>query len=279
MAKLDALISHFSLHAGVFYTGNLCGVHDFERDDVKGHLHLVRQGTVQMTGVQAHTLHISEPTLVFLPRPERHRLMTMAHEGADVICGSVQFGQGGRNPITDSLPDVVAVPLAGLTGMDALLNLMFAEAFSNHSGRQAVLDRFCEILIVWLLRYCIDMKVTQGGVLAGMADARLVKALIGMHEHPGYAWNLHAMAHEAGMSRARFAAHFKTVVGETPAEYLTRWRLLTAQRLLKKGRSLPHVADEVGYGSVSALSRAFFRCIGCTPTQWLKSIDESANLP
>lgn len=272
MPRLSALLSHFSLHAGVFYTGNLCGAHDFERDVVKGHLHLIRQGVVRMTGVKSQTLHIAQPTLVFLPRPERHRLVTLAPSGAEVVCGTIRFGQGGRNPITDSLPDMVAVPLADLSGMDALLDLMFVEAFSDLSGRQAVLDRLCEVLIIWLLRHCIDAKLTKAGVLGGMSDARLAKALQAMHAHPAKAWDLPGMAAQAGMSRARFAARFKELVGDSPADYLMRWRLLNAQRLLKNGRALQHVAEEVGYGSASALSRAFSRTLGCTPTQWLKAI-------
>ena len=75
----------------------------------------------------------------------------------------------------------------------------------------------------------------------------------------------------AGMSRARFAVHFREVVGETPGEYLASWRIMLAQRLLKNGRQLKDVVDEVGYASSSALTRAFVRKQGCSPTEWLKS--------
>lgn len=79
------------------------------------------------------------------------------------------------------------------------------------------------------------------------------------------------MAALAGMSRARFAVRFKEVTGVTPADYLASWRVMTAQGLLKKGRLLKHVADDVGYGSASALTRAFVRKLGCSPTAWLKA--------
>jgi len=73
----------------------------------------------------------------FLPRPVAHRLIAGADEGAGVVCGSVRFGIGGANPLSDSLPDVVLVELANLRGAGALLDLMSEEAFTPHSGAQA----------------------------------------------------------------------------------------------------------------------------------------------
>jgi len=72
------------------------------------------------------------------------------------------------------------------------------------------------------------------------------------------------------MSRARFAEHFHAVVGAPPAEYLTSWRLMLAQRLLAKGVAAKAVATRVGYGSSSALHRAFVRKFGQSPSDWLK---------
>ncbi|MDP3844383.1 MAG: AraC family transcriptional regulator [Oxalobacteraceae bacterium] len=269
MDQLTTLLSHFSLRAGVFYTGNICGIHDFQQDALRGHLHLIRRGSVRVIGVQKEVINITEPTLLFLPRPETHRLLAEGRTGSDVVCGTVQFGGGGHNPITDSLPDVVLVALALMPGVEALMGLMFDEAFSEQSGRQAALDRLCEVLMIRLLRYCIDQGLTQGGTLAGLADSRLAKALLVMHEEPARAWKLSDMAALAGMSRARFAVHFREVTDETPADYLASWRVMTAQRLLKQGLQLKHVAYDVGYGSASALTRAFVRKLGCSPAEWL----------
>lgn len=270
MDRLTALLTCFSLQAGVFYTGNICGIHDFKGDALRGHIHLIRRGPVQVIGVREEVFNIIEPTLLFLPRPDTHRLVADDSSGADVVCGTVQFGGGGRNPITDSLPGVVMIELSSLAGIEALLGLMFDEAFSNHSGRQAVLDRLCEVLMIRLLRHCIDHGLTQGGTLAGLADPRLAKVLTAIHDDPAREWDLPSMAALAGMSRARFAVRFRDITGETPADYLASWRVMTAQGLLKRGRQLKHVADDVGYGSASALTRAFVRKLGCSPTEWLK---------
>jgi len=269
MDRLASLLTHFSMSAGVFYTGNICGIHDFTQDKLRGHIHLIKSGAVQVIGVQGAALQIVEPTLLFLPRPDTHRLVTDDSAGANVVCATVQFGGGGNNPITDSLPAVVLIKLSELSGMDAILGLMFEEAFSDQCGRQAVLDRLCEVLIIRLLRYCIDQGLTQGGTLAGLADPRLAKALIAIQDNPALEWSLTSMAELAGMSRARFAVNFREVTGETPADYLASWRIMTAQRLLKRGQQLKTVAYDVGYGSASALARAFVRKLGHSPTEWL----------
>lgn len=79
------------------------------------------------------------------------------------------------------------------------------------------------------------------------------------------------MAQVAGMSRALFAVHFKASTGTTPTHYLASWRLMLAQKLMKKGLALKLIAIEVGYGSSSALARAFSRTLGCAPLEWLHS--------
>lgn len=276
MDSLNRLLDHFTLRAGVFYTGNICGIHDFQQDQQRGHLHLIRRGAVQVMGIRKQDFAISEPTLLFLPRPDTHRLLADEQAGADVVCGTVQFGGGGRNPITDSLPDVVLVELTHLSGMNALLDLMFEEAFAGHNGRQAVMDRLCEVLIIRLLRHTIAQGQTQGGTLAGLADPRLSRVISAIHDNPAHDWDLESMAELAGMSRARFAARFREITGETPADYLASWRVMMAQRLLRKGLQIKHVADDVGYGSPSALARAFARKLGCSPSEWLKANTEDS---
>ena len=75
------------------------------------------------------------------------------------------------------------------------------------------------------------------------------------------------------MSRARFAARFREVTGQTPADYLAAWRITVAQDLLKSGRAPKQVAVECGYGSSSAFTRAFMRRVCVPPSQWLKEFE------
>ena len=276
MDHLSPLLLRFSMSAGVFYSGKICGVHDFDRDTQRGHVHLIKRGPVELVSGSEGALSITQPSLLFMPRPDAHRLIADDRNGAEVVCASIQFGAGGRNPITDSLPSMVLVALADLPGAQALLELLYDEAFAQHCGRQASLDRLCELLLIRLLRYCLDRGLTRGGTLAGLADPRLAKALVAIHENPTRSWELTDMAELAGMSRARFALHFREITGDTPADYLASWRMILAQGLLRAGRPLKHVAHEVGYGSASALTRAFIRKIGHPPTHWLRQAEAAA---
>ncbi len=271
MDKLSTLFANFSIHANVFFAGNICGRHEFEKDELRGHLHLIRRGPVQLIGLEQRTIEVNEPTLLFLPRPGKHRFIADQSIGADVVCATVQFGGGGKNPITDSLPSLIEIKISEITGLNSILEQMFFEAFAHEDGRQALLDRLCEVIIIRLLRYCIVQGVTAGGTLAGLGDAKLSKTLLAIQADPVRGWDLNALAQTAGMSRARFAVRFREVVGETPGEYLASWRIMLAQRMLKNGKRLKHVVDDVGYASSSALTRAFIRKLGCSPTEWLKN--------
>jgi AraC-like DNA-binding protein len=258
-----------SMRAGVFYSGNICGLHDFEQDVFKGHLHLIERGPIVLQTQGQADVHLNEPTVLFLPRPQWHRLVADDGVGADVVCGTIALGGGVHNPVSASLPDVVQVPLSALPGVGALLGLMRQEAFQDQPGRQAVLDRLCEVLILQLLRHCMAQGIVSGGLLAGLADPKLGKALRAMHEDPAHDWDLPSLAAAAGMSRARFAHHFMAVLGQGPAQYLSQWRIQTAQQLMQQGQSIQQAAHAVGYGSASAFSRAFARALGQTPGAWL----------
>ncbi len=275
MDALSSVLSRMAFRAGVFYRGNICGLHDFEHDLSRGHLHLIERGpiTLQLSG-QAD-LQLNEPAVLFLPRPPWHRLLADEKAGADVLCGTIALGGGVHNPVSACLPDVVLVPLSALPGTSALLDLMRQEAFADQAGRQAVLDRLCEVLILQLLRHCIREGLTSGGLLAGLADPRLGKAMRAMHDHPAHAWDVPGLAEVAGMSRARFAHHFRTVLGQSPAHYLAQWRMVSAQHLMRQGQSIQQAAHAVGYGSASAFTRAFVRAMGQTPGAWLASLQDT----
>jgi AraC-like DNA-binding protein len=75
-----------------------------------------------------------------------------------------------------------------------------------------------------------------------------------------------SLAEQVGMSRSAFADKFADVVGESPMEYVTRWRLQKAASLLRAGElALAEVAARVGYQSDAAFNKAFKRLMGVTP--------------
>ncbi|WLQ16505.1 AraC family transcriptional regulator [Hahella aquimaris] len=271
--RLAALLEHFSINARVFNTGPLYGVTDLFGKDEFGQLHLVRQGAVEVRHGRKVVAEVAEPSLLFYPRPLPHRFITDPVVGADFACANLSFEGGANNPVVAALPEFVCLPLSALPGAAPVLDLLFQEAFAGYCGRQAVLDRLFEVVLIQVLRYLMEEGRTQVGMLAGMAHPRLRMALVAIHEQPGEDWSLEKLADHAGMSRSVFANLFRDRVGCTAGVYLQRWRISLAQRALMQGEPLKLIAGEVGYGSEAALSRAFKACVGYSPGEWRKHQD------
>lgn len=267
--QLDALLGRHDIRLRVFFAGNLCQVTDFDAQEGAGHLHVLRKGELTMHGPHAFRQTLREPSLVCFPKAVGHRLVVDEGQGAELVCASAQFDAPFARALIQALPDVLVVPLHRVPRLEGVLQVMFDEAFDEAAGPGAVLDRLCEVVFIQLMRWAVDSRMLRAGVVGGMADARLSKALAAIHNEPQRPWTLQELADSAGLSRARFAAQFSEVVGKTPGDYLAAWRVSLAQSLLVRGRQLKSIADECGYGSANALSRAFLHHVGVRPTEWL----------
>lgn len=231
-------------------------------------MHLVRSGAIEVVHAGRLPVQVGAASLLFYPRPLARRFIPDAETGADLACADLHFEGGAANPIVNALPDVVCLPLDRIEGAERVLPLLFEEAFGDNCGRHALVDRLFEVVLIQLLRRLMETDQVRGGMLAGLSHPRLRKALVAMHEQPGYEWSLEVLADLAGMSRSVFAGTFRTVVGCTAGAYLQSWRVRLAQQALRKGQSLKMIAIDVGYGSEAALSRAFKAQCGVTPRGW-----------
>ncbi len=265
--RLAALLDHLSVSARVFNAGALCGINTLDAGS-HGHLHLVRSGRVQVIHGNGESIEVDRPSLLLYPRPLSHRFVTDPVHGADFVCAELHFDGDAGHPIAAALPPFVCLPLDELVGSETILALLFDEAFGHNCGRQVMLDRLFDVVLIQVLRHLMEHGQTQSGMLAGLAHPRLRHALIAMHEQPQQDWSLEALASRAGMSRSAFAGSFRDTLGSTPGAYLQQWRVGLAQKWLRQGRPLKLIADGVGYGSEAALSRAFKAVTGLAPRQW-----------
>ncbi|CAG9171074.1 AraC family transcriptional regulator [Cupriavidus pampae] len=274
--RLSAVLERFRVRAHLFYTGALCGLTTFDEKG-RGFLHVMREGEMEITHTTRglpRRLHVKEPTLLFYPRYAVHRFHNPPADGSQFTCATLEFAGGAMNPIARALPPLIALPLARVEGLSPALALLFAETEQVRCGQRLLADRLFEVVLIQLLRWLLDHPEEAGiqpGLITGLSDARLARALIAMHEAPGDAWNLERMAACAGMSRSAFAATFREVVGQTPADYLTDWRVSLAQARLRDGTPVKLLADELGYANPSALSRAFQAKVGQSPREWLRA--------
>lgn len=268
---LAPLLTHFRAQAELFFAGNLCDNVTFGEEYDCGFLHLLKAGSVQMQDSSGYSVTLLEPTLVFYSRPLKHWFHPAPQGGADLVCASMRFDHQSFNPIVFALPERFEAPLSELPGTENLLGLMFAEAFANRPGRQDVLDRLFEVLLIDVLRIVLARPAASPGLFRSLLHPQLGKVLTALHADPIREWSLDSMAECAGMSRSSFALAFKNELGDSPGNYLTRWRMTMAQALIREGVPLKLVAERVGYISQAGFLRAFKVVMGQSPTSWKKS--------
>ncbi|MBL8642641.1 MAG: AraC family transcriptional regulator [Rhodospirillaceae bacterium] len=151
-----------------------------------------------------------------------------------------------------------------------IITLIMEEHAADRPGRDMILERFLEVLLVEALRWRGGEdnapEEPAPGLLSGMRDDAIAQALRAMHSDVRQGWTVANLANHVGMSRSAFAARFAATVGCAPMEYLSRWRMSLAQDALSRGKiPLDRVAANIGYESASAFSTAFRKRIGCAP--------------
>ena len=142
-------------------------------------------------------------------------------------------------------------------------------------GGSLIAQQLAYMMLIQALRlHLADGGRGSVGWLFALADKQMGAAIACMHDDPGHAWTLKTLAERVGMSRSVFAQRFKKMVGITPMEYLTRWRMLLAgDRLKCTDDALSAIASSLGYESESAFGKAFRRVMGCSPRRYSRGVD------
>jgi AraC-like DNA-binding protein len=271
MDRLSLILERLSITAGVFFTGEMCGISTFSGDgEREGHIHLLKAGRVDLITDAHDVVSIDQPALIFYPRPKVHKLRAVESDNAELVCASIQYGADTSNPLTNALPEMVVLNFEDDDYVASAAQGLFQEAFLEREGKQLLVDKLAEIILIHLLRNQLESDVNKTGMLAGMAHKQLSQVLLRIHQAPYEHWTLESMSELAFMSRSKFAEEFKRVIGQSPGEYLIDWRISIAQSEMKKGKPIAVVANEVGYENTSGLSKAFKKKVGMSPTEWLQ---------
>ena len=261
-------------------------------------VHMVKRGAMEVHDEDGQVIHVAPGAVVLIPRASDHKVGTpgvkrfspleqetsvrtpsgakyldvgRGEAHSEVFSAYFTFRFQDTNPMLELLTGVVVVTEEERDGdLDAILRMLELEMTRPRPGLRAMSGRLVELLFVWTLRVYIGrLEGTRPGLMGGLADARLARAIGAMSGEARRDWTLDELARIAGMSRSRFATVFKQRVGMTPFECLAHWRVLHAQRLLMdRDLGLMEVAEQVGYGSDVALSRAFKRVTGSPPGAW-----------
>lgn len=215
-------------------------------------------------------------------RPER-----IDPKGGTMAQGEVRHGTRGGRPdvrllggyfVFDSPDAALMVSLLpalihvrGVERLTALVRLVGDEAVAQRAGRELVLSRLVEVLLVEALRSTPGDDAPPG-LLRGLADAQIAPAIRQMHAQLGRQWTVAQLAKLAALSRSAFFERFSASVGLPPMEYLLAWRMAVARDLLRRqALGIAEVAERVGYASASTFSTAFSRHVGQPPSRYARA--------
>jgi AraC-like DNA-binding protein len=192
-----------------------------------------------------------------------------------IVCGSFIFDRASLKPITQLLPSFILIKAeqARTLALDNTMQALASEMAEQAPGSEVVATRLAEVLFIQVLRAHIASGVEwrNKGWLRAIFDPQMGTALSAIHDSVNTPWTVESLAEAAGMSRSAFAARFKGLVGQTPLEYVTEWRMQKAMQLLQqRDTKLIDVARSVGYESGAAFSKAFKRVVGANPGEYLK---------
>jgi len=194
-----------------------------------------------------------------------------------MLGGYFRFERANARLVVRLLPPIIHVrhEEAGASRLRRIVQLIGDEADEQRPGRDLILERLAEVLLVEALRIRpAPTAAKEQGLLAGLADPALALALREIHFDVAHPWTVADLARSARMSRAVFADRFARTVGMTPMHYLIEWRMAIAKDMLRRERApLAEVAERVGYQSASAFSTAFARVTGRSPSAFARSTD------
>ncbi|WP_266159473.1 helix-turn-helix transcriptional regulator [Dyella silvatica] len=254
-----------------------------ETHDSCGLFHLVGAGnyTVESSLLES-ALHLEVGDMVVLAHGDSHRLSIDNRSHANhadtstLICGELHFSTSTQHPLSQALPACFVVRASEASDtFRQLSSMMIGIAHSAVSGRQLLLNKLADTLFTLAICDYASRTTERRGLFAAITDTRICKVLHAVHENPGHAWTMQAMASRACMSRSAFAERFTRLMKMPPMQYVTQWRVSVAEQLLRDRQlSVAAIAEQLGYASEAAFRRLFKRVSGISPGRVRTEMDE-----
>lgn len=194
--------------------------------------------------------------------------------GAVVVCGFVACDLKPFNPLIAALPAQMLLPAGSLGPWTMqLLDQAVAESRERRAGSAAVLERASEFVFIDAARrYLESLPPESAGWLGALRDRHVGRAIALMHERPAEDWSVEELGRQVGLSRSALHERFVELTGQAPMQYLANWRMQLGAGLLRQGNmKVAAIAQEVGYDSEAAFSRAFKRLVGEPPAAWRRA--------
>ena len=216
----------------------------------------------------------------FVTEEEFRRTRVFNFEGGEnppvsVIVGCFTFEMPERKLLIKHLAPVISLRASDQSAspwFQSTLHFIAAETSADLPGAPAIVDRLAEVLFIQAMRACIQATYPPGNPnwLRALSDKQIGEALKLMHAEPSRTWTVVELARSVAMSRSAFAERFKELVGETPLDHLTQWRMVRAAGIMlsAKTKRFAEIASAVGYDSESSFGKAFRRGMGVSGGQY-----------
>jgi AraC-like DNA-binding protein len=152
-------------------------------------------------------------------------------------------------------------------------DMLTREMASAGPGSETVITRLSDLLLAQALRFACesDAQLTCSS-MQPTNDQTIAEALRLIHDRTAQSFTVDDVAATVGLSRSALTARFRATTGETPGQYLTRWRMKQAAHYLRTGHDgLLQIASRVGYDSEASFSKAFKRYFRVSPGAYRKS--------
>ncbi len=291
MGALTALANGLNLRAKLAYAGGVCGQWLMDHNSDKSiWFHLVSKGQGWVhSPAWAAPLELADGDLImFLPHAAQHflsyspadlpgdmdgtRLTNLGDGETGFVCGEIELAVP-QSPLWRALPAEIVIRKAEAGEILArLIELIIAESASQRFGSGSVIERLCDSLFILVVRHCIETNLARQGVFAAMQDSRLAAVLNLIHAEPWHPWTIAEFCTRVGLSKTVLTDKFKKLIGASPVEYLTDWRMqIAAQWLKESNMTIDRVAERCSYDSVPAFSKAFKRSFGVSPGAYRRS--------
>ena len=229
-----------------------------------------------------HVLHGNDaaanvPAEQLLPPPPWPDILQVKHGGTGgsthIICGFVQCDELLFHPLLRHLPALMHISPHRAPGDEWLASTVrhtVQEATRAEPGGRSMLPRLTELMFVEILRkHMQGLSADEVGWFAAVNDAVVGAALRWLHSAPLDDWSVDRLARRVGVSRTVLTDRFRHFLDMPPMHYLTYWRLQSAAQQLKATSTpMKGLAEQAGYESEAAFSRAFKRHFGFPPADW-----------
>lgn len=210
-----------------------------------------------------------------LINPHRILLNGGGTETVKIISFNFKWYDQYYGPLIDALPELMHIRSneSGSTIIDLISKFLTEESHLELPGFGAMISLTSQLFLAHSLRtYAVVQQNEKARWLKGLSDPKLSKTLSSIHKQPGHKWTVSELAKLVGMSRSGFAKRFTSVMGDSPMDYLSSWRMHLARLALIGGETrVSELAQKLGYNSDSAFRSAFRKETGENPRSYAKN--------